>query len=96
MVDLRWTQLRHQMLHACSVGRVKTTPLDREWNIKSGASTYVQMVRALNSLKQAGLVSLEDEELVPTKAGYTELYAWDGRHGQVARQPNRDRRRRGA
>lgn len=85
MADLRWTLLRHQMLHACSVGRVKTTPLDREWNIKSGVSTYVQMVRALNSLKSAGLVHLVEDVLCPTTSGYTELYAWDGKHGQVTR-----------
>lgn len=85
MTDLRRTLLRHQMLHACAVGRVKTTPLDREWNIRSGVSTYVQMVRALNSLKGADLVHLEGEELVPTQSGYTELYSWNNRYGQVTR-----------
>lgn len=84
MTDLRWTRLRHQMLHACSVGRV-TIGETVEWSIRSGVSTYVQMARAVNSLKEAALVHLVEGVLCPTTSGYTELYAWDGKHGQVTR-----------
>lgn len=83
-MNLRWTKLRHQMLHACSVGRV-TTGETVEWAIRSGVSTYVQMARAVNALKAAELVYLVDGVLCPTTSGYTELYAWDGKHGQVTR-----------
>jgi hypothetical protein len=84
MPYLRRTLLRHQMLHACSVGRV-TTGETVEWAIRSGVSTYVQMARAVNSLKGADLVHVVEGVLCPTTSGYTELYAWDGKYGQVTR-----------
>ena len=82
---MKRTYLRHCMLHACSVGRVRIGgDGDREWTIRSTVSTYVQMARALNWLLDNGLARGENGVLAPTAAGANELYSWDSRFGLVS------------
>jgi hypothetical protein len=82
---MKRTYLRHAMLHACSVGRVRIGgDNDREWTVRSTVSTYPQLARALNWLLDNGLARGIDGVLQPTPDGVNTLYGWDSRYGAVS------------
>ena len=82
---MKRTYLRHCMLHACSVGRVREAPsVGREWIIDSTVSTYTQMARAVNWLWEMCLVGQDDDVVVPVEDGASVLYRWDAKYGPVS------------
>jgi hypothetical protein len=82
----RRTEVRHRILHAASIGKVRLAPKGsaREWDFKVYFTTYPQMARAANTLWEAGLLQFSDDfEVLPTTAGDNELYRWNNRYGRT-------------
>ena len=83
---MKRTYLRHCMLHACWVGRVRLCPsgTGREFDIQSTVSPYVQMARALNWLLDNGLASGCGGWIQPNASGLDVLSKWDAKYGAVS------------